>query len=104
MIQKERTERYMKKHPERRKITKRKSDLKYMYGISLEEYNILLIKQQNRCAICGNEQAGKPLFVDHDHTTGKVRGLLCSTCNFAIGLLKDNPVLCETMAKYLREV
>jgi CRISPR/Cas system-associated protein Cas10 (large subunit of type III CRISPR-Cas system) len=100
---KARIKRYLERNPENRKRTKKKSDLKHTYGITLEQYNELVIKQNNKCAICGNEQVGKDLFIDHDHTTGKIRGLLCSTCNFAIGLLKDDPALCDTMATYLRK-
>jgi CRISPR/Cas system-associated protein Cas10 (large subunit of type III CRISPR-Cas system) len=103
LTRKEIDQRYRERHPDRRKITKQKVALRNNYGITLEYYNELLVKQNNKCAICGNEQDGKALNVDHDHTTGKVRGLLCSTCNFAVGLLKDDPALCDTMAAYLRK-
>lgn len=70
------------------------------YGISLEGYERLVDKQDDRCAICGDVNAsGRALGVDHDHeccpgnqSCGKcVRGLLCSNCNMAIGLLRDSP-------------
>lgn len=65
------------------------------YGISLEERKAL----GNRCMICSKE-TGK-LCVDHDHTTGKVRGLLCDNCNKGLGLFQDLPVLLEKAINYL---
>lgn len=81
--------------------------LKSKYNITLNEYNVLLTYQNNVCAICflpetNKNQYGKPsLSVDHCHTTGKVRGLLCSNCNTAIGLLRDNPLAAFNASKYL---
>ena len=58
------------------------------------------------CAIClspeAKNKASKYLHVDHDHSTGAVRALLCSRCNFAIGALEENPEFCESAAAYLR--
>ena len=103
LTRKEIDDRYTKRHPDRRKRIMKNNNLKKNYGITLEQYNVLVIKQNNKCAICGSDNRGKDLFVDHNHITGKIRGLLCSTCNFAIGLLKDDPILCDTMAAYLRK-
>ncbi len=67
-------------------------DLQRKYGMSLEDYIDLLAKQGGGCAICGATKGNKKvdrLFVDHDHKTGKVRGLLCSNCNFMLGYSKD---------------
>lgn len=66
--------------------------LQRKYGITLEQYNILLVKQNSNCAICGINQANlsRALAVDHCHTTGKIRGLLCSNCNTGLGLFDDN--------------
>ena len=58
------------------------------------------LEQDNRCAICG-AMPKKPLFVDHCHVTGKVRGLLCVSCNTALGLLKDSITALEQAIKYL---
>lgn len=62
-------------------------------GITEYEYLSMWEKQEGKCAICGIQEhrciKGK-LFIDHCHTTGKVRGLLCSSCNSGIGFLKDN--------------
>jgi len=70
----------------------RKNQLKKKYGITPEQYDELLIKQKGCCAICGIHQTKfkNRLSVDHDHTTGIIRGLLCPTCNWMLGLNKDN--------------
>lgn len=81
-----------------------------LYGIDPQLYLDLLEKQNGLCAICdnpaGNFLNGKPraLSLDHDHTTGRVRGLLCSKCNFALGLMQDNPALLKKAADYLNNV
>lgn len=102
------------KHPEEITKMKRKKyannpeankDLKLRraYGISLEEYNILLEKQHKVCAICKQEcVSGRMLCVDHNHKTNKVRGLLCVNCNRAIGNLKDKVVLFSRAINYLK--
>ena len=65
--------------------------LNYTYGISLEEYN----KFPQHCNICGSTEEGRGFHmnVDHDHKTGKVRGLLCNGCNRGLGLLKEENLL-----------
>lgn len=62
------------------------------YGITSEDFDKLYSKQLGRCAICNTHQIdlNKTLSVDHCHTTGKVRGLLCMTCNAGLGMFKDN--------------
>jgi len=72
------------------KPTRLASSLK-RFGITVDEYHALLIKQNHVCAICGNPCSTRRwLSVDHDHETGKVRGLLCAKCNTGLGLLGDN--------------
>jgi len=68
------------------------ANLKNSYGISIEEYEIMFEKQGGRCAICGKHQSEltKRLFVDHDHKTGQVRGLLCANCNAGLGHFYDD--------------
>ena len=84
------------------KATRKNIVLKYIYGITLEEYNALLAKQNGVCALCGNiNRHGVALHVDHDHTTGEIRGLLCFCCNSALGNAHDNPVILRKMADYL---
>jgi len=55
-------------------------------------------KQKNKCLICDSEEK---LVIDHNHKTGKIRGLLCSNCNCAIGLLKDDSTILESAITYL---
>jgi len=80
------------------------SVLKSTFGITLDEYNAILNNQNGVCAICSKtpKQNGKRLAVDHCHSSLKVRGLLCSTCNQAIGLLKDSPNLLNNAITYLQ--
>ena len=80
------------------------SEIKYKYGLTLEEYNLKLVDQGNCCAICGTDVPGgghENLYVDHNHDTGKVRGLLCRNCNLMIGHAKDNKDILESAIKYL---
>lgn len=67
------------------------SVLKYRYGISSVEINRLLLKQENLCAICGIEFShSTPYHIDHCHSSGDVRGLLCINCNVGLGQFSDN--------------
>ena len=84
---------------------KRDAHYKNKYGISLCEYNIMLVAQGGVCFICKQTEDGryKSLAVDHNHFTGKVRGLLCSKCNRALGLFQDSRALLQEADKYLKE-
>ena len=66
--------------------------LKRFYDITIDEYDALCLEQNNCCAVCGTHQSKlkKPLYVDHNHDTGKVRGLLCDLCNRGLGYFKDD--------------
>lgn len=79
------------------------SRLKIVYGISIEVYNEMFTTQSGRCAICKIHQSelNKNLAVDHCHTTGKVRGLLCAKCNTGIGLLQEDIAILAESIKYL---
>jgi hypothetical protein len=84
--------------------TKINGDLKYHYDITLENFNTLLEKQGGVCAICKKFEITartKRLVVDHDHKTGRVRGILCHRCNCGIGYFKDDPSYVRTAADYL---
>jgi len=74
------------------------------YNISEFQYAQLMVKQGGKCAICKTPaDECTVLCIDHDHEKGIVRGLLCSTCNRAIGLFKDNPLILIAAADYLKE-
>jgi len=99
----------------------RDAHLRRQYGITLEHYERLFAQQNGVCAICGDppglgntnlgrkgeRRQGRPtrplLAVDHDHVTGKVRGLLCIPCNRGIGFLKDSADVIRFALKYLEE-
>lgn len=68
----------------------RKCSLKKNYGMTIEQYDALLLAQSGVCAICSKPPVRRRLDVDHCHSTGAVRGLLCEHCNKAIGLFRDN--------------
>ena len=81
---------------------KREQKYKHRYGISLEEYDLMLRKQDGVCAICKCRCSSKKMLsVDHDHASGLVRGLLCHNCNAAIGHLKDSVEMLESAIAYL---
>lgn len=74
------------------------------YGVTLAEYDALLAAQDGVCAICKKKCSKHPnLSIDHDHATGKVRGLLCSACNIGIGSLREDPMIAQAAADYLRK-
>lgn len=79
--------------------------LTWRYGITVEERATKLAEQDGRCAICGvtEEENLRPHHVDHDHRDGRVRSLLCSNCNTAIGKLQDAPALLRRAAAYIEE-
>jgi hypothetical protein len=72
------------------------------YGITEQEWYSIFHSQDNRCSICCCEDPGKKGWsTDHDHKTGKVRGILCSSCNNGLGRFKDNPDSLKRAAEYL---
>jgi hypothetical protein len=88
------------------------ADKFYLHGVTKEQYYSMLEKQGGVCAICGADKSrvkdksknGKTLMfaIDHCHTTGKIRGLLCSKCNMAIGQLGDTADSVNRAVEYLR--
>ena len=91
----------MKKNNAKRSPQGRLDDyLRAKYSISLETFSTLNEVQNGLCAICQKEQKPR-LAVDHDHVTGKVRGLLCNNCNWMLGSGKDNSTILKKGAEYL---
>lgn len=85
-------------------VVNRKNNMQKNFGKGiLETYKHLFDLQGGVCAICQSPENGRyaHLSVDHDHDTGKIRGLLCNNCNRGIGLLKDDPKILEQAKKYL---
>lgn len=77
--------------------------LKQRLGINITDYKLMLDSQNNKCAICFKDRTmfKKRLAVDHCHKTGKIRGLLCSSCNTSIGLLEESIDRLNSAIKYL---
>lgn len=75
--------------------------LKFRYGITLDEYNQLFKQQNGTCAVCNKPEVGKQLAVDHSHKTGKVRGLLCMSCNLLLRGIEDKDFV-KKAKNYLR--
>ena len=73
------------------------------YGISIDEFESLWNRQNGVCAICGISLKEIKYRIDHDHNTGKVRGLLCISCNTGVGLFKDSPVILTGAVRYLED-
>jgi hypothetical protein len=85
-------------------------NLMRMFNISIDDYEYLFKKQNGLCAICGFKEDRKhrngktfSLAVDHNHITGKIRGLLCSRCNMAIGGLRDSVEIIEKALMYIKQ-
>ena len=92
---------YVKNSP----LSVKSTNLKSSYGISLDQYNEMLIKQDYKCAICEKHVSSlkRDLCVDHCHDSLKIRGLLCSTCNTGIGMLGDKSPTVIRAVEYLKK-
>jgi len=82
---------------------RRDAHYKRTYGITLGNYNALFKKQKGSCKICNSKTEGN-LYVDHNHNTGVIRGLLCHKCNVGLGLFNDDTdVMLKAIAYLLRQ-
>jgi Autographiviridae endonuclease VII len=93
---------------ERVRQAKLDEHLRRKYGLERADFDRMLAEQRNCCRICGREPNGKTrqsstLHVDHDHATGRVRGLLCGKCNTMVGLAGEDPAVLLAAVKYLRK-
>lgn len=96
---------WYKEHPEEVKAGAKYKHLK-KYGMTIAQYEGMLASQGDKCAVCGkpvNTINGRvvKMAVDHDHKTGRVRGLLCYSCNVVLGHVKDNPDILARLIDYL---
>lgn len=78
---------YRSLHKDKFKSYRKRANLIYNYGMTVENFNQMSLTQKNRCAVCNQI---KKLVVDHCHTTGKIRGLLCQQCNSGLRYFKDS--------------
>lgn len=110
---------WLKANPVKRKAMQKKADAKrgpvppevtrkrnryYKYGVSPEDVAFMIARQKGTCAICPMLLSEKTAHVDHDHKTGKVRGLLCRKCNLGLGHFEDNPSFLVSAVSYLQRV
>jgi hypothetical protein len=90
---------------ESEKLLRNRKQQLSLYGLTMEQYNVMLIEQNGVCKICGKPEKSSSkgvLSVDHDHSTGNVRGLLCDTCNRGLGHFYDNISLLYNAIEYLK--
>jgi len=90
-------------------VAYRNAELQRRYGITQQDYEVMIAEQNNQCAICNATEPGGRhnrgyFVVDHCHTTGKVRKLLCHNCNTALGLVGDNTHILQSMIEYLQKL
>lgn len=94
----QRVREFHKKNPNKTK----EYNLRSKFGIEIEQFNTMLNNQHGKCQLCNLDITGKGLaVVDHDHVTGKIRDLLCSSCNTALGHFKENSVTMRNAADYV---
>lgn len=96
-------ERWKANNPEAYALYRKRARLK-RYGITPEQYDQLLTEQGGKCTICGANECvtGREFAVDHCHTTGKIRGILCGPCNVGIGMLGEDLSRIEKAHSYLQ--
>jgi len=102
---KEYKKKWFQKHKGKYKESQKNSFLVKNYGISIEQYNELFLKQNGYCKICGRHQSEfkRRLAVDHCHQTKKIRGLLCHHCNQGIGAFFEDISIMKRAMSYLKE-
>jgi hypothetical protein len=94
---------WRRKNPDKVQQRNRKRKMGY-YGLSVDDYNVLMENQNNCCAICKKTCiTGRALAIDHDHNTNNVRGLLCNKCNQGLGFFDDSIDLLQCAMLYLKQ-
>ena len=103
---------FRKKHPERVLAAQRaartpeksrRHNMKYNHGLTPEQFDAMFESQDKGCAICGVTEAKPWWHVDHCHSTGKIRGILCHYCNVSLGYAKESVSRLENMIVYIRK-
>ncbi len=93
---------WKREQPERYREFVRRTNLRVKYNTTPEEFDRLFYEQKGMCAVCGTSDFGKRgIFIDHNHQTKKVRGLLCHRCNTGLGYFRDNRAFLASAIKYL---
>lgn len=105
----EKEKQYQRKYREKDPVRQKNYDLSRYKNMNLEKFNEILNKQNGVCAICFRKEEtiikGRliSLSVDHCHTTGEVRGLLCRKCNMAVGIIEENTEIAKNLINYLNK-
>lgn len=96
---------HRKKYPEKARIQDFTNDLKKNYGLTIDQYKQIHASQNGKCGCCGVDEKNfkRNLHVDHDHNTGKIRGLLCTQCNPGLGYFEDSIEKLEKAIAYLKK-
>ena len=97
--------RLRKENPDKYSANQRNRILKHRYGITQEEYESRLMSQGFACAICRKPESEIPkrMYVDHDHTSGKARGILCPGCNTAVGVVEKGTDFIASLYEYIKK-
>lgn len=94
--------RYQKKRYQEDRARRKNYALQRRYGITVAQFDAMLVEQGGACAICKTTVPGKRGFhIDHDHVTGEIRALLCGWCNSGLGQFRDNPEVMAAAIQYL---
>ena len=97
---------WVKENPEKYKRSYRASRLKRKYGLTIEQYEAIVESQDGKCLACHKVPSGKAhssrLHLDHCHTTGRLRGMLCYQCNLALGLVRDDITVLQGLIAHLK--
>jgi len=104
--ERERVAKWRDENPNKYKRARKNATLKTSFGITVEDFELMVDRQDNKCAICGlkgEESVFGTLCVDHNHHTGKIRELLCTHCNAAIGQLKESPKIMAAAIAYIEK-
>ena len=107
---KARSKAWKKANPEKKQFSNRKNFIKRTYGLSWEEYELMYNKHEGRCAVCKiflqlapkQDDRDQSACIDHNHSTGEIRGLLCRRCNIAIGFFDENTDRMLNAAAYIK--
>ena len=85
---------------EKVQLYNRRGHYQHHYGITISDFELIVQRQGGGCAVCGSDQE---LCVDHNHTTGEVRGVLCNSCNASAGKMGDSPSRLRALADYIQD-
>lgn len=102
---------YYERYPEKKRDVNRRSHLKSTYDMTVEQYDEMLAAQGGGCGSCGGQETRlhqngrlRSMAVDHDHKTGRVRGILCQRCNITLGLCEEKPEVLMQVIKYITAI